>query len=607
MTAIDNGVQYRKTDLSNCQFNDDMPVLLQRIYAARGIRAQHELNLSLRELPPPDGLRNLNKALDLLVEALESNLAITVVGDFDADGATSTALALLALRSMAYQRVGFLVPNRFLYGYGLTPEIVKLAAVDKPDLLITVDNGMSSHEGVFAAKALGMQVLITDHHLPGADLPAADAIINPNQPGCQFPDKNLAGVGVIFYLMSALRGRLRDTGYFASHGIEPPNMARWLDLVALGTIADVVPLSKVNRVLVAQGIARMRCGHMRPGILALLELANKEPRRLVASDLGYSVAPRLNAAGRLEDMTIGINCLLSEDPLEARKLASRLDDLNHDRRGIEATMKHKALSIASGLQLNTEEMPWGLCLMDASWHQGVVGLVASRVKDKYHRPVIAFAPAQFTSVVPSSDFRPLDNETLSLGAELKGSARSIPGLHIRDVLEAIAAKNPDLLGSFGGHAMAAGLSLPAKNYADFALAFDQQVRCLLSNEDLNEEVFVDGELAGEEITLAVAERLRDGGPWGQHFPEPSFFGEFSVIGHRIVANDHLKLTLSPVDNKDQVVDGIAFNVVKKHDLKDLPKKLAMVYRLDVNEFKGKRSVQLIIDTLLLPQAEFADN
>jgi single-stranded-DNA-specific exonuclease len=598
--SADNNIRYRRADLSKCQFDDDMPILLQRIYAARGVNTQRELNLSLHELPPPDGLQGLDKALNLLVEALVGNLSIVIIGDFDADGATSTTLALLALRSMACQRVNFLVPDRFLYGYGLTPKIVALAAEDKPDLLITVDNGISSHEGVNAAKALGIRVLITDHHLPGEDLPLADAIINPNQHECQFPDKNIAGVGVIFYLMSALRGRLEDIGYFRDSGLEPPNMARWLDLVALGTVADVVPLSKVNRVLVGQGIARMRSGHMRPGILALLELANRQPRRLVASDLGFSVAPRLNAAGRLEDMTIGINCLLTESPAEARKLANKLDELNLDRRSIETDMERKALTIANDLRLDSDGMPWGLCLMDSGWHQGVVGLVASRLKDKYHRPVIAFAPASTPTAGPIFSE---DSLVPIYTGELKGSARSIPGLHIRDVLAAIATENPGLLGRFGGHAMAAGLSLPAANYSDFALAFDEQVRRLLSIDDLKEETLTDGELTGKDLNLAFAECLRNSGPWGQHFPEPSFYGEFNVVAHRIVADRHVKLTLSPFDNKYQYLDGIAFGMVEKHDVKNMPERLAMVYRLDVNEFRGSRSVQLMVDKLLLPQIE----
>lgn len=584
-------IHYRSADISACDFDDSVPDLLKRIYAGRGVRHQDELKLNLAELPPPNDLLGLDKALQLLQEACTDNLSILIVGDFDADGATSTALSILALKSLGHHRVDFLVPDRFKYGYGLTPEIVALASERTPDLLITVDNGISSNAGVDAARALGMRVLITDHHLPGRELPRADAIVNPHQPGCMFPGKNLAGVGVIFYVLSALRGRLRDSGWFARAGIEEPNMARWLDLVALGTVADVVPLDKINRVLVHQGLARIQAGQMRPGILALLELANRDHRRLVASDLGFAVGPRLNAAGRLEDMTIGINCLLAEDVQEARRLALQLDELNRDRRIIEADMEREALSIVRELHLDADSMPWGLCLMDKQWHQGVVGLLASRVKDRFHRPVIAFAEG----VIEGS------NAFESGGRELKGSARSIPGLHIRDVLDSIAAQNPGLINKFGGHAMAAGLSLAANNFADFSVAFDTEVRRLLSVEDMTAEILTDGELAGGDMNLTSARQLRQGGPWGQHFPEPSFVGEFIIVEQRVVAEKHLKMVLSPLGSEDQVIDAIAFGVVDKHDIDNLPKQLAMVYRLDVNEFRGRQSAQLLIEKLLLPE------
>ena len=579
-SLIDKRIRYRTADLNCCHFDEDVPALLQRIYAGRGVVDQQELSLGLAELPPPDQLHGLGEAVRLLTEALRGEQSVLVVGDFDADGATSTVVAVLALRCMGCRRVDFLVPNRFQYGYGLTPEIAALAGQRRPDLIITVDNGISSHAGVTSAKALGMKVLITDHHLPGADLPKADAIVNPHQRDCLFPGKNLAGVGVIFYLMSALRSHLRDVGWFTDQHRAEPNLARWLDLVALGTVADVVTLDKINRVLVAQGVRRIQAGQARPGILALLELANRDHRHLVAADLGFAVGPRLNAAGRLEDMSIGINCLLTDDVGEARRLALQLDELNRDRRTIEADMEREALSIVSALRFDEDTMPWGLCLMDAQWHQGVVGLLASRIKDRFHRPVIAFAKGN--------------------DSDLKGSARSIPGLHIRDVLDTVAAENPGLVDKFGGHAMAAGLSLPANNFDRFAMAFDTEVRRLLTAADLEAEIITDGELEVEQLNLAVAQQLRAGGPWGQQFPEPSFYGKFNVIEHRIVGERHLKLTLGCPTEGGQLVDAIAFGAVDKHELADLPAQLAMVYRLDVNEYRGRQSVQLLVEKLLIP-------
>ncbi len=588
---IPENIHTRTADLDVCQFDKQLPTLLQRIYAGRGITHQQQLNTGLGELPDPGSLKGVEQAIELLIDAFTNHLSILVVGDFDVDGATSTALSILAMRSMGHQRIDFLVPDRFQYGYGLTPGIVTLARQRQPDLLITVDNGISSNAGVTAAKALGMRVLITDHHLPGHELPEADAIVNPHQAGCLFPGKNLAGVGVIFYLMSALRSRLRDIGWFAEQGVDEPNMARCLDLVALGTVADVVPLDQINRVFVAQGLARIQAGQTRPGILALLELANRDHRRLVAADLGFAVGPRLNAAGRLDDMTLGINCLLTDDVVEARKLAVQLDELNGDRRIIEADMEREALAIVSELNLDQYTMPWGLCLMDEQWHQGVVGLLASRVKDRFHRPVIAFAIGKSIA----------DEDNTVSARELKGSARSIPGLHIRDVLDSIAAQNPGMIDKFGGHAMAAGLSLAEHKFIEFSVAFDAEVRRLLSVEDLQVETLTDGALGSDDMNLSVAQTLRQGGPWGQHFPEPVFYGKFNIIAHRIVAEKHLKLTLSHIDDELQYIDGIAFFVVDKHDLDQLPQQLEMVYRLDVNEYRGRQSVQLIIEKLLLPE------
>ncbi|MBQ0720690.1 MAG: single-stranded-DNA-specific exonuclease RecJ [Gammaproteobacteria bacterium] len=556
-----------------------MPALLQRVYAGRGVFTQQELSLKLAELPRPDALRGLDAALDLLCTALREDQSVLIVGDFDADGATSTTLAVLVLRAFGFKQVDFLVPNRFDYGYGLTPEIVALAEQSSPDLIVTVDNGISSISGVLAAQAAGIKVLVTDHHLPGAELPAADAIVNPHQPDCAFSSKNLAGVGVVFYLLSALRARLREQHWFEEASLVEPNMADWLDLVALGTVADVVPLDKTNRVLVNEGLRRIRAGRARAGILALLELANKDRQWLVASDLGFTVGPRLNAAGRLDDMAVGIRCLLSEDPAEAKQLALQLDELNRDRRLIEADMQSEALALLAELNFDADNMPWGVCLYDQGWHQGVVGLLASRIKDKLHRPVVAFAEG-------GDD-------------ELKGSARSIPGFHIRDAFDAIASRHPGLLDRFGGHAMAAGLSLKKAQFPVFAAAFDEEVRRQLAPENLEAEVLTDGELAADDFNLDVAQQLRDGGPWGQHFPEPCFYGDFTVVQHRVVGGKHLKLVLSYGPSSEQMVDAIAFNTVEEGSAPVVPEQLSAVFRLDINRFRGRESLQLMVEHLLV--------
>ncbi|HEY7884488.1 MAG TPA: single-stranded-DNA-specific exonuclease RecJ, partial [Cellvibrionaceae bacterium] len=498
--------------------------LLCRVYGARGVTSERELEHNLAALAPPD-LKGITEAVSLLTDAVVADARVLIVGDFDADGATSSALAVLALKAMGLKQVDFLVPNRFEYGYGLTPEIVAVAAEFEPDLIVTVDNGISSIDGVAAAQALGIAVLITDHHLPGAELPAAEAMVNPNQPGCTFPSKNLAGVGVIFYVMNALRRELSQIGWFAESGIAEPNMAQFLDLVALGTVADVVPLDHNNRILVAQGLKRIRARVTRPGILALLEVAGRAPERLVAGDLGFTVGPRLNAAGRLDDMSIGIRCLLTDDESEARILASELDGFNRDRKAIESGMQREALAMLEKIGLSeTDALPWGLCLYDANWHQGVIGILASRIKDRLHRPVIVFADS--------------DEHTI------KGSARSIPGLHIRDALDAVAAHYPAILQKFGGHAMAAGMSIKREDYTAFAEAFDAEVRRQLNDDDLQAVILSDGELTADEFTLPLAQSLRDAGPWGQHFTEPTFDGEFFVVQQRLVGEKHLKLVLS---------------------------------------------------------------
>lgn len=553
---------------------EHLPSRLQSIYANRGVSSLEEMERSLQAMLRPQQLKGLEVAVARLVQAVTDSESLLIVGDFDADGATSCALGVLALRDMGASKVEYLVPNRFEFGYGLTPEIVEVAKGYHPDLIITVDNGISSIDGVAAAKAAGIGVVVTDHHLPGRELPDADAIVNPNQPGCGFPSKNLAGVGVIFYLMSALRSALREAGWFAAKGIPEPNMGNYLDLVALGTVADVVPLDSNNRILVHQGLQRIRNGRARPGILALLDVAGRQRHRLVASDLGFTVGPRLNAAGRLDDMSLGIECLLCDNPDIAREMAVELDDLNRDRRSIEASMQQEALASLQNLVINDgADMPWGLCLYDGQWHQGVIGILASRIKERFHRPVIAFADAN--------------------DEEIKGSARSIPGLHIRDALDAVASACPGLLSKFGGHAMAAGMSLKRSDFPRFQQAFDGVVRQTLRAEDLQGEILSDGELGSDELNLPLAHLLREAGPWGQHFPEPVFDGEFYLVQQRIVGEKHLKLVLATDVARQQLVDAIAFNI----DVREWPnhgaERIRLAYRLDVNEFRGRETVQLM--------------
>lgn len=579
-------ISQRKKSFDNNQFSDDISPLLQRIYLGRGITSESELDRTLARLPGPDSLRGLADGIELLKEALQQQQSVLIVGDFDADGATSTALTVLAMRAMGLQRIDFIVPNRFEFGYGLTPEIVALAQQYNPDLIITVDNGISSIQGVKAAKAAGIKVLITDHHLPGVELPDADAIINPNQNNCKFPSKNLAGVGVVFYLLSALRRCLRDCGWFTENNLTEPNMAKWLDLVALGTVADVVPLDQTNRILVHQGLQRIRAGKARPGILALLDLAGKDRQRLVAADLGFGVGPRLNAAGRLDDMSIGIECLLEHDNYRAREYAVQLDELNRDRRVIEADMQREGLALLDQLQLDEQDLPWGLCLFDENWHQGVVGLLASRIKDRVHRPVIAFAEASGTS-----------SEGEDKNKEYKGSARSIPGLHIRDALDAVATAYPALISKFGGHAMAAGLSIDAKNYPAFAVAFDAEVRRQLTPADLEAETVTDGELSPEQLNFDTGYLLRESGPWGQHFPEPTFQGMFYIVQQRIVGDKHLKLVLAVDAKQQQLIDAIAFNVDTDVWPNPQTEKVQLVYKLDINVWRGRESVQLMVESL----------
>ncbi|MDP3977442.1 MAG: single-stranded-DNA-specific exonuclease RecJ [Pseudomonas sp.] len=548
----------------------NLPPLLTRLYAARGVQSLVELDKGLARLLPYRQLKGIEAAVELLVLALEQGQRMLIVGDFDADGATASTVGMLGLRMLGAAHVDYLVPNRFEYGYGLTPEIVAVALQRQPQLLITVDNGISSVEGVAAAKAAGLMVLVTDHHLPGAELPAADAIVNPNQLGCEFPSKAMAGVGVIFYVLLALRARLRELNWFNPQRPEP-NLAELLDLVALGSVADVVPLDANNRILVHQGLARIRAGRARPGLRAILEVAGRQAERITSTDLGFILGPRLNAAGRLDDMSLGIECLLCEDEALARDMAVELDQLNQDRKAIEQGMQREALAQLKDLPL--EDMPFGLCLFEADWHQGVIGILASRMKERYHRPTIAFADAG--------------------DGVLKGSARSVPGFHIRDALDAVAARHPQLISKFGGHAMAAGLSLPEANFAAFAAAFDAEVRRQLCEDDLTGRLLSDGVLSVEEFHLPLAKELRNAGPWGQHFPEPLFHGVFQVVQQRLVGDKHLKLVLK-TECGGQTLDGIAFNIDREIWPNPNVRWVELAYKLDVNEYRGRESVQLMV-------------
>jgi len=567
-------IQRRQLPHSVVDFPPGLPRILQDVYRNRGVMSPEDVELPLRALIPASRLRNIDEAVELLVSLFEVGGRILVVGDFDADGATSCALAVLAIRAMGHTDVDFLVPNRFDYGYGLTPEIVDLAREREPDLIVTVDNGISSVAGVEAANRAGISVLVTDHHLPGEQLPDAAAIVNPNQPGDDFPSKATAGVGVIYYVLLALRARLRELDWFKRKELDEPNMAQFLDIVALGTIADVVPLDRNNRVLVKHGLARIRQGKCRPGIHALLEVSGRNYQRVQASDIGFAVGPRLNAAGRLTDMSLGINCLLAEDHQSAREFASELDRLNRERREIEQDMKETAEGLLNDWQLSDSTLPWGLCLFQADWHQGVIGILASRVRERYHRPVIAFARGD--------------------DGFIKGSARSIPGLHIRDALDRVAASHPDLLQKFGGHAMAAGMTIKEKDFDEFSRVFDQVTRQLLDEQDLQPVIVTDGAVPPEEMNVETAEALQSGGPWGQAFVEPVFDDLFQVKSRRVVGEKHWKLVLQHTSGFP-IVDGIAFNAVEKHP--DLEDHLRLVYHMDINEWQGQLNLQLRIDHL----------
>lgn len=554
----------------------DLPPLLRRLYASRGVRSAQELERSVKGMLPWQHLNGVEKAVEILYNAFRAGTRIIVVGDFDADGATSTALSILAMRALGCSNIDYLVPNRFEDGYGLSPEVVDQAHARGAQLIVTVDNGISSHPGVEHARTLGIPVVVTDHHLPGDTLPDAEAIINPNLHDCAFPSKALAGVGVAFYLMLALRTFLRDKGWFDERGIAPPNLADLLDLVALGTVADVVPLDVNNRILTWQGLSRIRAGVCRPGIKALLEIANRDPQKLVASDLGFALGPRLNAAGRLDDMSVGVALLLCDNIGEARVLASELDALNQTRKEIEQGMQAEALTLCEQLERSSDALPGGLAMYHPEWHQGVVGILASRIKERFHRPVIAFAPAG--------------------DGTLKGSGRSIQGLHMRDVLERLDTLYPDMILKFGGHAMAAGLSLEEEQFERFQQRFGELVTEWLDPALLQGEVVSDGPLSAAEMTMEVAQMLRDAGPWGQMFPEPLFDGRFRLLQQRLVGERHLKVMVEPVDG-GPLLDGIAFNVDTRCWPDNGVREVQLAYKLDINEFRGNRSLQIIIDNI----------
>lgn len=562
-------IQHRKPVSGQADGLSGIHPVLRQVYLNRGVTTVEQLDRTLKNLPSYKSLTGIDKAVSIIQAAIQQKKKILIVADFDADGATSCALAVRGLHMLGAVDVEFVVPDRFKFGYGLTPEIVDVALKSKPDLIITVDNGISSVDGVAHAMAKGCQVVVTDHHLPAKTLPKADAIVNPQLRGDEFPSKAIAGVGVMFYVLLALRAQLTRDGAFGS--AKAPNLANLLDIVALGTVADVVPMDETNRKLVHQGLLRIQAKRCVPGIMALLRIAKREPERVVASDLGFAIGPRLNAAGRLDDMSLGIRCLLTDDETEAQNIAEQLNMLNLERRSIEDDMKREAYNILDKLQSKVQEQ-WGICLFDEQWHQGVIGILASRIKEKFNRPVIAFASVSKT--------------------DIKGSARSIPGLHIRDVLDDIASQHPELLNKFGGHAMAAGLSLSAKHYEQFVKLFNDAVRQRLDNKRPENIFMVDGEIAANDINLQLANTLRSSGPWGQGFPEPLFTGTFNVKNARILAQKHIKFELQDIDN-NRKIDAIYFNVDNPDALIGLPT-ITVVYQLDVNTYLGHSKVQLMV-------------
>lgn len=559
----------------------DQASLVERVFAMRGINHQDELQIDLKCLIPISKLKDIEKATNVIIDAIRNQENILIIGDFDADGATSTALAVRALTLMGHQNIDYLVPNRFEYGYGLTPEIVVEASKRLPHLIVTVDNGISSINGVEKANSLGIKVVITDHHLPAKKTPDANAIINPNQHGDNFPSKNLAGVGVIFYLMLSVKANLQKQNYFSDNQLTTPNLTELLDLVALGTVADVVTLDQNNRILVEQGLRRMRSGSACEGIQALFKIAKRNINNAISADLGFACGPRLNAAGRLDDMSLGIECLLTNDSAKAMEYASALDDLNIERRAIEEEMKAEAMILLQELDDDklSGDLPPVLCLFKDTWHQGVIGILAARVRERYNRPTIIFAPAD-------------DDENL----DIKGSARSISTIHIRDIFDEVASSYPDLLYKFGGHAMAAGLTLEKSRLEEFTQAICNVVNNHTDESTFQEIHYSDGKLQANEFDLQYANELRFAAPWGQNFPAPSFNNHFTIINKRILKDRHLKLLLRP-KGQERTVSAIAFNV-EQENWPDTGGEIHLLYKLEVNEFRGDSTLQLLVERLL---------
>ena len=566
-------LQIVRRDVSETPLSPALHPVLDRIYRARNIQHTDELDTRVQALSHYNLLKGIDQASALIVDAIENGKRVTIVGDFDADGATSTAVCMLALRQMGLAQIDYLVPNRFDFGYGLSPQIVDVAFEQGAQVLITVDNGIACLEGVKRARELGLTVIVTDHHLPGPTLPDAHAIVNPNQPGCAFPSPHIAGVGVAFYLMLACRAALQEKGWFNAKGIQAPNLANLLDIVAVGTVADVVRLDKNNRILVHQGLQRIRSGQCRPGLKALIDVANRQLTGLSATDLGFVIGPRLNAAGRLEDMALGIECLICDDEQQARFMAQELDSLNLQRRAIESEMKDDAQQILSALSLEQSTLPSALVLYREDFHQGVIGIVAGKIKEQYARPTIVFAHQDDTII--------------------KGSARSVPGVHIRDVLDEVNTRHPGIISKFGGHAMAAGLSLPLAHLERFKTALDDITAEHMANVGDLHTIYSDGELGASELQLEFAHQLRQAGPFGQGFDAPLFDGVFDLVSQRIVGEKHLKVVCRLPELGE--IDGIAFNIDVTQWPNQSVKKVHVAYRVDVNAFRGRETVQLLIE------------
>lgn len=568
-----NKLTHRQLPKALPEFSPDIPLLLQRVYALRGITSMQELDYTTRNLCNYDNLDGTQTAVEIVYSAMQNNKRIMIVGDFDTDGATSTALTVKALKKMGCQHVDYIIPNRFDDGYGLSISVIKRALFKKADLIITVDNGVSAIEAVEFAKQSNLTVIITDHHLCPEQLPAADAIINPNLPNCSFPSKHLAGVGVAFYFMSALRAKLRQENWFRTHNLEEYNLASLLDLVALGTIADVVKLDHNNRILVHQGINRIRSGYCCAGIKALLHIARKDPVSFTSTDLAYYIAPRLNAAGRMDNMSLSVELLLCDDYNSALKQASDLDMLNNDRKLIEQTMYKEALSYIQELEQQQSSFPNLLVVYHPEWHQGIIGILSARLKDKHYRPVICFASTE--------------------EGILKGSGRSIAGIHLRDLLDELDQNHPDLLVSFGGHAMAVGLSIRENDLERFRKHFETLIDKRLNANTLEQIIETDGEIDSQDFNYAMAKQLKESGPWGEGFTEPTFDGDFIVHQQRLFAEKHLRLVLEP-KNGGPIIEGVYFNVNLTQWPDNTIKNVKIVYQLDVDDFRGNQTAKLMI-------------